>query len=241
MKGEEVMESKHIVTWQRSQYGALFGLSILTFVLTVVTNFSGGLYFRKFFGEISPLAVVGAVLVLSALLLHLLRIRFSLAIFTRGNVKGLLVSAALSLPFAAVIILVDSFGVFPVDMNVPFPESLAFYPAIAFVAETLFKVVPLAVVTLLLSKISRRLDRNTVVWAGIAVASLAEALYQASFQIGHSPTWAVVYVGVHLYLFTFLQLSLYKRYDFISMYTFRITYYLIWHVVWGHLRVELLF
>jgi hypothetical protein len=31
------------------------------------------------------------------------------------------------------------------------------------------------------------------------------------------------------------------RYGFLSMYAFRLVYYLHWHIVWGYLRLQLLF
>ena len=37
------------------------------------------------------------------------------------------------------------------------------------------------------------------------------------------------------------QLSILRRYDFVSMWTFRLVYYAIWHVVWGELRLRVLF
>jgi hypothetical protein len=48
-------------------------------------------------------------------------------------------------------------------------------------------------------------------------------------------------VGVHIYVFNALQLYVFKRYDFLSMYAFRLVYYLHWHVVWGYMRLQLLF
>ena len=37
------------------------------------------------------------------------------------------------------------------------------------------------------------------------------------------------------------QLLIFKKYDFNSMYAFRLVYYLFWHIGWGHLRLRLLF
>jgi hypothetical protein len=38
-----------------------------------------------------------------------------------------------------------------------------------------------------------------------------------------------------------VQLTLFRRYDFLTMYAFRLVYYLVWHVAWGHLRLQVLF
>ena len=39
----------------------------------------------------------------------------------------------------------------------------------------------------------------------------------------------------------FKELLIFKRYDFIAMYAFRLVYYLIWHIVWGYARLRSLF
>jgi hypothetical protein len=51
----------------------------------------------------------------------------------------------------------------------------------------------------------------------------------------------VAYVGLHIFLIGLVQLLLFTRYDFITMYTFRLSYYAIWHILWGHLRLNLIF
>ena len=37
------------------------------------------------------------------------------------------------------------------------------------------------------------------------------------------------------------QLLIFKRCDFVTMYALRLAYYDIWHLAWGHVRLELLF
>ena len=49
------------------------------------------------------------------------------------------------------------------------------------------------------------------------------------------------FVAVHLVLFGVVQLYIFRRYDFISMNVFRITYYAYWHVAWGYLHLHRLF
>jgi len=51
----------------------------------------------------------------------------------------------------------------------------------------------------------------------------------------------LAYVGLHVFLINLLQLWLFKRYDLISMYSFRLAYYLLWHIGWGHVRLKLRF
>jgi hypothetical protein len=54
-------------------------------------------------------------------------------------------------------------------------------------------------------------------------------------------TWAAAYVFLNVWVINMVQLALFKRYDFVSMYAFRLMYYLLWHIAWGHARLGLLF
>jgi len=226
--------------WRR-RYAVYFGVSVLVVALTAAAHSRRGTSFQRFLGGSNPLAVVLVVLAPGALLLYLLRTRVGFEISQSGNLNGVLLSSILSVPFAAVIILVDRMGTFSADLNVPFPESLAFYPAMGFVAGILFLIVPLSILTLTLNRTARRLGRDRMIWISIVAVSVIETAYQVRFMIGHSPGWAVACVGVHVYLLSLVQLSLFKRYDLVSMYAFRVSYYLLWHVLRGHVRLSLLF
>jgi hypothetical protein len=42
-------------------------------------------------------------------------------------------------------------------------------------------------------------------------------------------------------VFTLVELNMFRRYDFVSMYAFRVVFYLWWHVIWGSVRLRWLF
>jgi hypothetical protein len=42
-------------------------------------------------------------------------------------------------------------------------------------------------------------------------------------------------------VFNAVQMSIWRHYDFVSMYTMRLVYYLQWHIVWGSVRLHVLF
>jgi len=50
-----------------------------------------------------------------------------------------------------------------------------------------------------------------------------------------------MYGSKNILLINLFQLSIFKRYDFVSMYSFRLVYYAIWHIVWGVVRLNLFF
>jgi hypothetical protein len=125
-------------------------------------------------------------------------------------------------------------------MNILFPESLLFYPAIGFFAEILFHVLPFGALVFLTTAIYKKEITNKTIWFMILIVAALEPTYQIVFMDSF-PGWASILVWVNLYLFNTLQLLIFKRFDFIAMYFSRLMYYFIWHIVWGHFRLELLF
>lgn len=146
--------------------------------------------------------------------------------------------------FALITILViDLNASFPADMNVLFPESVLFYPAIGFFVEILFHVLPLSVLLISLTSIFKNVNHKKIIWICIVIVSLLEPIYQTipMFSSSHYPLWATAIVLINLFVFNLSQLLIFKRYDFISMYSFRLVYYLLWHILWGYMRLKLLF
>lgn len=220
-------------------------LSAGALVLTACLDPGRSGVFQPYFGTIHPLLVLALVVALGAGSLSLLRRLGRFEIFRAGtSARGLALSVVLATIFGGVVVLADVAIRFPEDLNVPPPASLLFYPAIGFVVEIVFHTAPLAFVLLLLRQRLRpeidslKMDRG--LWFGIVLVSLLEPSFQLSFE--EQPiSWAGAFVWVHLFAFNFCQLYLFKRYDFVTMYSFRLTYYLIWHVVWGIIRLKVLF
>jgi hypothetical protein len=150
-------------------------------------------------------------------------------------------ASGLAILFALPTILVDISVRFPEDLNILFPQSLLFYPAIAYVVEVLFHLLPLSLLLIVLTSIFKKVDQNKVIWFCILIVALLEPAYQTIGFIEQYPLWTVIYVGLHVFLFNVVQLSIFKRYDFISMYSFRLVYYILWHIVWGYARLPVLF
>lgn len=199
--------------------------------------------FLRFFGPVHPLLVFLIVVGTGFLLLGYLNSQNWFAIFDAHNLPTLLPLAALASLLVLIMVLVDWRIRFPQDMNVLFPASLLFYPAIGYLVEILFHVLPLAIVLASLTVIFKQADFVTLLWVAFPLVALIEAAYQAWPMLGERryPRWAAPAVGLHLIGFTILQLVLFYRYDFVTMYTFRLAYYLGWHILWGQLRLRLLF
>jgi len=117
------------------------------------------------------------------------------------------------------------------------------YPAIGFLVEILFHVLPLTVLLVVLNAVVKNVNFGTIVWICIPLVSLLEPVYHTINMASSNqfPLWAVIYVGIHVFLINFFQLLIFKEYDFISMYSFRLVYYMLWHIGWGYARLRLLF
>jgi hypothetical protein len=228
---------------RRSQYVVLASVSAAVSSLAGILHVSGSPAFRPFFGDVNPLAAVLGVAALAAASLGVLFSRGWFDIYDNRKLRtGVLLSATLATLLAIPTILVDISVPFRVDMNVPPPESLLFYPVMGYVAETVFHLLPLSLLLLAQPLAVRHVSRETALWSCVILVSFIEPLFQlAGVPSAKQPAWANAYVGVHIYVFNALQLYVFKRYDFLSMYAFRLVYYLHWHIVWGYVRLQLLF
>ncbi len=237
------MKNKASINHKPSQFLAFALLSLFALASAGMLYFSGSTAFQRFFGKINPLLAVLLVALAGIIAFSVLLFRGWFAIYNREHLRrGLLTAAALATPLGVLIILVDLAGVFPEGINVRFPESLLFYPAIGFVVEIVFHVLPLTLLLFLLTSLSRKLAFEKIVWPCIVLISVAEPVFQALLSASnHYPLWADLYVGFHIFLINLIQLWLFKGYGFVSMYAFRLAYYLIWHIGWGWLRLEVVF
>ena len=230
-----------LITEETLQAIVFLSLSVFVLVLTAIANYSNPSSFQKFFGRLQPLLVVFTLFILGLVLFSFLLVDGQFAIYKTGNAKGILIAIGLTLPFAVVIILVDRKFPFPMDMNVAYPDSLFFYPAIAYVVELLFHILPFCLIYFILSSLQGESSSVNIIWVSVLMVAFLEPVFQVVFTSGDQSSWVLAYVGLHLFLFNLVQLLLFVRYDFITMYTFRLSYYFLWHILWGYLRLKLLF
>ena len=139
------------------------------------------------------------------------------------------------------IVWVDTRGVFPQDLNIAFPYSLLFYPSIAYVVEIIFHLLPLALCVFVITAVFKPRDQTTVLLVSIPLVALLEPIFQILSFGRDYPAWAIAYVSANILVINLSQLWLFVKYDFVSMMAFRLMYYLLWHIVWGALRLRWLF
>ena len=228
---------------QRLQYLTFGVLSLGALSLTAISSLSSGTPFQRYFGTINPLLAVALVTVLGFVSLSLLRSYGRFDICVPGRIRQGMVSAAtFATLFAIAVVSADYLIRFPKHMNVLPPQSLFFYPAIGYVVEVAFHAFPLALLLVLLSPFRPQLNSNALLWSCIIIISTLEPVLQLRLGYSGRPlSWAEAYVGVHVFAFNLVELYIFRRYDFVSMYAFRLVYYLYWHIVWGYLRLNWLF
>ena len=218
-------------------------ISAAVIILAGIIFFSGtSTGFNRYIGRTNPLAAISIIALLGAFFLHSLGKRVWFPLDQSGRRRRTAVYCAAALIFALPTILVDCISPYPADVNVLFPESAAFYPVMGFAVEVLFHLVPLLLVMIILTSIFGSRHNPRLAGAGIHIAALAEPLFHVISETGSGyPPWKTAYVGVHNYLFNVFQLYVFKRSGFPAMYLVRLSYYLLWHVVWGEIRLDLLF
>jgi len=226
----------------RAQWLVLAVLFLGTAVLTGLLSIFEGRYFQPYLGRIPPLLAVSLVSLIGVVSLSFLR-SHGFEIYAKGdNPKGLAFSAAFATLFAVEVIIADFRIVFPQDLNVPPPQSLLFYPAIAYIAEITFHALPLLLFLVALGTLFKKQNPNRLVWVCIVLTSSLEPVFQMAAVSAEKPfSSADIYVGLHVFAINLVQLYVFRRYDFVAMYSFRMVYYFYWHIVWGYVRLQVLF
>ncbi len=155
--------------------------------------------FTRFLGNVSPLVIFSIVCVAAVFLLHIL------GRWNGFDGSGLEASVSPAIwhgaAFAFVIpaILVDTIVPFPPDMNVRFPQSVFFYPAIGFLVEVLFHLLPCTLLLLLARTPGADAGRGRIIWIILATVALIEPAFQAI--AGASATaalWRDAWVAWHI-------------------------------------------
>lgn len=196
--------------------------------------------FQRYLGPADPRLTVVVVLAIGAAALRRLDATDQFVAWDPAATRrGIPIAAGAALAFAGLAITIDLVVGYPADLNVAIPAALLFYPGIALVAETLFHLVPLALLVVLAGRGGRQVSDADVVRA-IAVAALVEP----AFQLALTPdpvSWLGLLTAANVGAFGVVQLVLFRRHDFVTMLVMRLAYYAVWHLAWGTARLEVLF
>jgi hypothetical protein len=196
--------------------------------------------FRKYLGNLNPLLLFIAIAIIGLVSLIYLVHHYQFQIITTGNHKRVFLSYTLALLLAVLIIVfIDIRGGFPKDINVKLPEGALFYPTIGFLVEIVFHVLPLTLILIIGSFLNVDIHHENSILIILIISALFEPIYQTI--IGDRTPWVTFYQFAHIFIINLIQLKLFQSYDFVSMFSFRLVYYLFWHIVWGYLRLIIIF
>ena len=222
--------------WVRG-YGPWIVASAAATLAATALRVSGDTSFERFLGPLPPALTVAAA---GAAGLGALRVLERHGYWRRAagsrTLRGLVVASLATVPFAATAIAVDVAAGFPEGTNVPWPAAWLLYPSIALAAEAVFHLLPLAGLAAITGWRwrGRALDRRA--WTAIVPVAAVEPVAQVA--LGSALPGFVV---PHVFVFGVVQLALLRRYGYLPMLWFRLCYYLLWHLLWGAARLELLF
>ena len=214
-------------------------ISITVFIISCVLYVAKPAVYRILLGNFNPLAVVLLLAIMGYFLLDRLSAKgfsaYKPVCFT-ARLPYLVGAAFLGLG----MIFVDYLAHLPEDINILFPYSLLYYPIFGYIVEVLFHMTPLFLVFTIADRFIE-LDESRILYF-LMLVSVLEPVFQLGLGFSvQVPLWTTVYIGLNIFFINLFQLLSYKRLDFVSMYAFRLTYYLFWHVIWGNLRLSLFF
>jgi len=196
--------------------------------------------FTRYFGAIHPAVAIAAITVAGIVSLAILRARARIVVFERPVTRGMAKAVLVGLSFALPTVVVDCIAPFPATINVPMPAALWFYPLIGAVAEVVFHIVPLAIIAVVVPR-TGALRSGVARWCAVAIVAAVEPAFQIVAARGDVHAWVLVYMGVQLFALGVAQLHLLWTRGVAAMVGARLGYYLVWHLVWGTLRLALLF
>lgn len=153
-----------------------------------------------------------------------------------SHLQRFLIPAVVGLVYGVVTVLYDLRNPAPVHLRLPW--SIPFYAYGATLLEILLR---LFAVTLLVWLISNLILRGKwqvqVFWVAAVIAALYEPLPQLTnaFNTGGVLAALGVIVAAPLFAGNIVAAYLYRKYGFLAALTMRLSFYVLWHIIYGGL------
>jgi len=178
-------------------------------------------------------AVMAAVSTVGYLCLQISR---SVAIPGLWRKDGLLLAALTGAGFAGLQILLVTLQGIQVPM-VPFPLSIPVYLSVGILSELLFHYIPLVIFLFLIEKILFKGNRlKQSFWVIVLILSLWEPILQL-FMMIRMDLIPHIAAGILPFLLVFtaniIPLYYIKRYGLAAAIIWRLSDYILWHIIWG--------
>ena len=224
---------------ERARYAVFIAISfVVVTAATLQTALRPELY-EPYFRGIRPAFALAAIGIFGWVALWFLDRGGTFRLYRVSKARGVAAAVGLAVPFMISATVADLVGRFPEAVNVLLPAALLFYPVMGYVVELLFHAIPLALLLPATASFLRSWPAERRIGLCIALAAMLEPIFQALTSTSDAPL--TLFVLVQVFVFGLVELWLFRQYDFVAMYAFRLTYYAYWHVLWGYLRLGWLF
>lgn len=227
--------------WDRPFPGpALAVLSVIVVACIFAVSSTDGVSFASYFGNVPPIAAAILVCLAGIAALYVLDKHHDFSVFKRRlSSRQFLIAVAAAIPFMVFVTVADLAIGFPVNINVPLPAAILFYPAMGYVAQMALHIVPLAILLSIGKTFFSPSSVHRRLWVSIVLVSMLESVFQVSASLSDGKlTLLGSLVAIHLFVFGLVELYLFRRFDYATMFIFRMTYYAYWHLAWGTLRLQ---
>lgn len=129
---------------------------------------------------------------------------------------------------------------YALQLDVPmvkFPYSILVYFSVGILMEILFHLIPIVILLLFVSDlVLKKRWQNQVFWILAIFLSLLEPVLQTigMQQMGIiSNTLFTVILFIFIFAANLLPIYFFRMYGFLSAVVWRLSFYLIWHIIWG--------
>ncbi len=152
--------------------------------------------------------------------------------------KAILISIGLGLGFALLFAIYDSIAKIG-DMSVGLPISILFYIWGAIASESIFRLFAIGCFSWFFGNLILRKKYNkqvywilAVIFSGIAVFSMLSAFSIPDVPLNRPNDSLFIVLGCLVFVSELAAFKLLKKYGFLSPLIFRLSFYLIWHMIW---------
>ncbi len=198
-------------------------------------------FYSTFLGTINPVLLILVASIAAAPLAALFDLGFPKGVRPRpAKVRGYLPPLA-GACFGLLFIPVDLHFRLPEDLNVLFPTSLLYYPVLGYIVDVLFHLVPFVVLNKVFEIVLPSARNELRGLLALGPCLLAEPLFQVSLISSEYSMLFKAILFFFLVAYSACQLFLLVKYGFHHMLAFRYGHYLVWHMIWGMIRLRVLF
>lgn len=236
MKAKPIELSQHKIQFQLYLWYNFFIL-----ILTIIMFFIDRSIFRALI-VFNPILFVSIISIFSIISIGFLIYKDQFFIYKAVKISERLKPITMSICLAFIMIFIDILSPFSKEINILFPNSLLYYLIIAFVIDILFHTIFFGILYKLFKKLHKRMPKMNSFKISSLFISIIEPIIQI-FLLSSSkqPFFIGLYIVIHIFTINYIQMKLFYNTDFVTMNLFRLTYYTIWHIIWGMIRLSLIF